>query len=166
MNKLLKLKSLYLLITAISIFTLLSAVYIEYILGVKPCILCLYQRVPYIIAIFFCFYGYYNLKNKLWIYLLVITFLLSAILSGYHVGIENNILRGPAECSGGLKNFNNVGDLKDQILSKPVINCDEVIWSFFGVSAASINSLILLLIFIFNAIYIFQNYASKKKKII
>ena len=112
MNKLLKLKNIYLLISAISIFTLLSAVYIEYILGVKPCILCLYQRVPYIIAIFFCFFGYYNLKNKVWIYLLVITFLISAILSGYHVGIENNVFN---EFSGCTSNNSNIVN-KDELL--------------------------------------------------
>ena len=107
----------------------------------------------------------FNWQQKIWFYIFVqISSAYGAFYAIWHVGIENNILSGPAECSGGLKNFNNVDDLKDQIISKPVINCDEVVWSFFGVSAAAINSLILLLIFIFNAIYIFQNYASKKTK--
>ena len=145
MNKLLKLKSLYLLITAISIFTLLSAVYIEYILGVKPCILCLYQRVPYIIAIFFCFYGYYNLKNKLWIYLLVITFLLSAILSGYHVGIENNIFK---EFSGCTSNNTDIID-KDELLKslkETQPNCKDVTFKIFGFSLATINTVLSLVL--------------------
>ena len=147
MNKLLKLKSLYLLITAISIFTLLSAVYIEYILGVKPCILCLYQRVPYIIAIFFCFYGYYNLKNKLWIYLLVITFLLSAILSGYHVGIENNIFK---EFSGCTSNNTDIID-KDELLKslkETQPNCKDVTFKLLGFSLATINIFLSMIIII------------------
>lgn len=147
MNKLLKLKSLYLLITAISIFTLLSAVYIEYILGVKPCILCLYQRVPYIIAIFFCFYGYYNLKNKLWIYLLVITFLLSAILSGYHVGIENNIFK---EFSGCTSNNTDIID-KDELLKslkETQPNCKDVTFKLLGFSLATINIFLSIIIVI------------------
>ena len=147
MNKLLKLKSLYLLITAISIFTLLSAVYIEYILGVKPCILCLYQRVPYIIAIFFCFYGYYNLKNKLWIYLLVITFLLSAILSGYHVGIENNIFK---EFSGCTSNNTDIID-KDKLLKslkETQPNCKDVTFKLLGFSLATINIFLSIIIVI------------------
>ena len=82
----------------------------------------------------------------------------------WHVGIENKILSGPSECSNGLQLSKNVSELKDQIISKPIVNCEEVLWSFFGISAASINSIILLLIFVFNAIYIFQNYASKKTK--
>tara|TARA_B100001769_G_C22056217_1_gene567812 strand:+ start:81 stop:560 length:480 start_codon:yes stop_codon:yes gene_type:complete len=147
MNKLLKLKSLYLLITAISIFTLLSAVYIEYILGVKPCVLCIYQRVPYMIAIFFCFYGYYNLKNKLWIYLLVITFLLSAILSGYHVGIENNIFK---EFSGCTSNNTDIID-KDELLKslkETQPNCKDVTFKLLGFSLATINIFLSIIIVI------------------
>ena len=147
MNKLLKLKNLYLLITAISIFSLLSAVYIEYILGVKPCILCLYQRVPYIISIFFCFYGYYNLKNKLWIYLLVITFLLSAILSGYHVGIENNIFK---EFSGCTSNNTDIID-KDELLKslkETQPNCKDVTFKLLGFSLATINIFLSIIIVI------------------
>ena len=147
MNKLLKLKNLYLLITAISIFTLLSAVYIEYILGVKPCILCLYQRVPYIIAIFFCFYGYYNLKNKLWIYLLVITFLLSAILSGYHVGIENNIFKEFSGCTSNNTDIINKDELLNS-LKETQPNCKDVTFKLLGFSLATINIFLSIIIVI------------------
>ena len=155
MNKLLKLKNIYLLISAISIFTLLSAVYIEYILGVKPCILCLYQRVPYIIAIFLCFFGYYNLKNKLWIYLLVITFLISAILSGYHVGIENNVFNEFSGCTSNNSNITN----KDELLKglKEVQpNCKDVTFKLLGFSLATIN-LFLSIIIIILSIKIIKN---------
>ena len=159
MNKLLKLKSLYLLITAISIFTLLSAVYIEYILGVKPCVLCIYQRVPYMIAIFFCFYGYYNLKNKLWIYLLVITFLLSAILSGYHVGIENNIFK---EFSGCTSNNTDIID-KDELLKslkETQPNCKDVTFKLLGFSLATINIFLSIII----VILIIKNIKNEKNR--
>ena len=147
MNKLLKLKSLYLLITAISIFTLLSAVYIEYILGVKPCVLCIYQRVPYMIAIFFCFYGYYNLKNKLWIYLLVITFLLSAILSGYHVGIENNIFKEFSGCTSNNTDIINKDELLNS-LKETQPNCKDVTFKLLGFSLATINIFLSIIIVI------------------
>ena len=63
-----------------------------------------------------------------------------------------------------LTNSENTKDLKAQILSKEVISCDEVIWSFFGISAASINTLVLLVIFVLNAIYLFRYYGIKKEK--
>ena len=155
MNKLLKLKNIYLLISAISIFTLLSAIYIEYILGVKPCILCLYQRVPYIIAIFFCFFGYYNLKNKLWIYLLVITFLISAILSGYHVGIENNVFNEFSGCTSNNSNIVNKDELL-KVLKETQPNCKDVTFKLLGFSLATIN-LFLSIIIIILSIKIIKN---------
>ena len=48
----------------------------------------------------------------------------------WHVGVENNLLSGPSGCSASLDITENVSDLKQQILSKQVISCDEVIWSF------------------------------------
>ena len=82
----------------------------------------------------------------------------------WHVGVENKILKGPSGCSVMLTNSESASDLKAQILSKQVISCDEVIWSFFGISAASINTFVLLVIFILNAIYLFRYYGSKKEK--
>ena len=155
MNKLLKLKNIYLLISVISIFTLLSAVYIEYILGVKPCILCLYQRVPYIIAIFFCFFGYYNLKNRLWIYFLVITFLISAILSGYHVGIENNVFNEFSGCTSNNSNIVNKDELL-KALKETQPNCKDVTFKLLGFSLATIN-LFLSIIIIILSIKIIKN---------
>ena len=155
MNKLLKLKNIYLLISAISIFTILSAIYIEYILGVKPCILCLYQRVPYIIAIFLCFFGYYNLKNKLWIYLLVTTFLISAILSGYHVGIENNVFNEFSGCTSNNSNIVNKDELL-KALKETQPNCKDVTFKLLGFSLATIN-LFLSIIIIILSIKIIKN---------
>ena len=155
MNKLLKLKNVYLLISAISNFTLLSAVYIEYILGVKPCILCLYQRAPYIIAIFLCFFGYYNLKNKLWIYLLVTTFLISAILSGYHVGIENNVFNEFSGCTSNNSNIVNKDELL-KALKETQPNCKDVNFKLLCFSLATIN-LFLSIIIIILSIKIIKN---------
>ena len=64
MNTILSLKNFFLAVAFISIFTLVGAVYIEFILGAKPCKLCVYQRFPYIIAIFICYFGYTNLKQN------------------------------------------------------------------------------------------------------
>ena len=144
---------------SISIFTILSAIYIEYILGVKPCILCLYQRVPYIIAIFFCFFGYYNLKNKLWIYLLIITFLISAILSGYHVGIENNVFNEFSGCTSNNSNIVNKDELL-KALKETQPNCKDVTFKLLGFSLATIN-LFLSIIIIILSIKIIKNEKNK-----
>ena len=84
-------KKFFLIIFLVSIFSLLSAVYIEYVLKVYPCKLCIYQRIPFILSVFICFFGY-NLNDKtISLIALVSIFTLNAFLSGYHVGIENSI---------------------------------------------------------------------------
>ena len=59
------------------------ALYIEYVLEYKPCKLCLYQRIPYVIAIFISFIGYNYFKNDKILILILIIFLISALISGY-----------------------------------------------------------------------------------
>ncbi len=84
--------------------------------------------------------------------------------SVWHVGVENKLLDGPAGCGANLLMSSSTTELKEQILNRQVISCDEVIWSIFGMSAASINTLVLLFIFVMNAIYIYKYYGKKEKK--
>ena len=80
----------------------------------------------------------------------------------WHVGVENKLLKGPSGCSAGLSLSSSTTDLKEQILNKQVISCDEIVWSFFGISAASLNTIVLLFIFVINGLYIYNNYGKKK----
>ena len=153
MKKNFSLNNFYLSVAALSILILLSAIYIEYVLEVRPCALCQYQRAPYIIAILLSFFGYYNLDNKFWIYLLIITFLASSILSGYHVGIENNVFE---EFSGCTSNNTNIVD-KDELIEslkeiKP--NCKDVTFKLLGFSLATINLFLSILIVILSSKFI------------
>ncbi len=152
----------------ISFISISSALVAEYFFNLQPCELCLKQRHPYylILICLICIFLLRNL-NKIWLYLVIqFASVYGLFYSIWHVGIENKILKGPAGCSAMLTSSENAADLKAQILSKQVISCDEVIWSFFGISAASINTLVLLVIFIFNAIYLYRNNGFKKEKYI
>ena len=138
MNKLYLTKNFYLVIALLSILSLISAIYIEYIIGIKPCKLCLYQRVPYILSIFLCFIGYGNIKKKIWLYLLIMVFLISGVLAGYHVGIENNIF---PEFSGCTANNLDIME-KDELLNSlknSVPNCKNINFKLAGFSLATIN---------------------------
>ena len=128
--------------------------------------MCLKQREPYyaLIAVLIIFL-IFRWQKKIWFFLGVqIITIYGLFYSIWHVGIENKILPGPSSCSEGLDISNDTSNLKEQILSKAVVNCEEIIWSMFGLSAATINSLLLFLIFIINAIYLWNNYGSKKKE--
>ena len=144
MERLFSLKNFYLLVALLSILTLISAVYIEYVLGIRPCKLCLYQRVPYIIAIFLCFFGYSNFKNLLWGYLLILTFVTSLILSGYHAGIENNIFQEFSGCSANNLNITDKAELLNS-LNENIPNCKDIGFTILGLSLATINLIISML---------------------
>ena len=154
------------LVTLFSVVALASALIAEYYFDLQPCEMCLKQREPYYIIIAgFILVMILKGQDKIWFYVGVqIVSIYGLFYSLWHVGIENKILAGPSSCSGGLNISTNTSSLKEQIISKAVINCEEVAWSIFGLSAATMNSLLLFLIFIINAIYIFNIYGSKKEK--
>ena len=128
----------YLIILFVCFLTIISALYIEHILSIPACKLCLYQRVPYLISIIVCFFGYFFSNNKLWIYLLIITFLSSLIVSAYHIGIENNLFQEFSGCKN--ENLNTID--KNELLrslNNILPNCKDVNFRIFGLSLATIN---------------------------
>ena len=145
MEKILTIKKFYLLIFLISTISLLGAVFIENVLEQSPCRLCLYQRIPYLISIFICFFGFNYYKNFLWMYLLLILFIISTILSGYHVGIENSIFEEFSGCTSENINITNKLDLLNN-LKKTMPSCKNVDFKLFGLSLATINLIISLII--------------------
>ena len=141
-------KKFYIFILFFSIVSLLGAVYIEYILQEKPCKLCLYQRIPYLAAIFISFFGYNFNKNLLWLYLLLIIFIVSIFLSGYHAGIENNIFNEYSGCSVDNLNLTKKTELLNS-LKNSLPNCKDVNFRIFGLSLATLNFIISIIISVF-----------------
>ena len=153
------LKNYFLLIFCISIFSLLSAIYIEFVLDQKPCKLCVYQRVPYIIAIFICFLGFAVQKKTNLLFFLSIIFISSSFLAGYHVGIENNIFSEFSGCTNSNMNLINKSDII-QSLNKKLPSCKEVNFEILGLSLATIN----LFISIFISLYTIKLVINEKNR--
>ena len=149
----------------LSITAIGSALIAEYHFFLEPCKMCLKQREPYYaIILLFLLFIILRWQKSIWFFIFVqILVIYGLFYSLWHVGIENKFLPGPSGCSGGLELTNNASSLKDQIMSKAVVNCEDIIWSMFGLSAATINSLLLFLIFVINAIYLW-NHGFKKAK--
>ena len=149
MNIFLNKKNFYLFILFYSLLAIFFALYVEYVLGYKACKLCLYQRIPYIIAIFISFIGYNYFKNDKILILVIAVFLTSFFISGYHYGIENNIFK---EFSGCTNNSLNIIDKSELLksLNDNVVNCKDVNFKLFGMSLAGINLLFSLLIVIYS----------------
>ena len=135
------------LIFLISIVALVSAFFIEYILGHQPCNLCIFERVPYIIAIIIILLTYkFNNLEKYFILLLTIVFLFATVLSFYHLSIEQGFIQESLVCD--LKNGSNLLT-KEEILKQlqeKNISCKDVTFKIFGLSLTTYNILISLLI--------------------
>ena len=156
-------KSLFLnLILFVSFVALLSAFFIEYILGHQPCNLCILERIPYVIAIVIILLNYkFSQFEKIFLVLLVIVFLTATILSVYHFGIEQGFIEESLVCD--LKNGSEATS-KEEILKQlqeQKVSCKDVTFKIFGLSLTTYNIVISILITI-NALKIYFNYAKSK----
>ena len=140
-------KNLFTVIFLISFIALVSAYFIEYILGHQPCNLCLYERIPYFLAILIVSINYkYNKLEKYLIILMAIIFLLATILSLYHLGIEQGFIQESLLCD--LEKGANILD-KDEILKQlqqKNISCKDVTFQIFGLSLTNYNFIISTLL--------------------
>ena len=131
----------------VSIIALVSAFFIEYILGHQPCNLCILERIPYLLAIIVVLLNYKFIQfEKFFIVLLIIIFLAGTILSLYHLGIEQGFIEESLVCD--LKSGSNLLS-KEEILKQlqeKSISCKDVTFKIFGLSLTSYNILISLLI--------------------
>ena len=142
----------------VSIIALISAFFIEYILGHQPCNLCKLERIPYLLAIVIVLFNYKFIQfEKIFILFLTIIFLAGTILSLYHLGIEQGFIVESLVCD--LKSGSNLLS-KEEILKQfkeKSVSCKDVTFKIFGLSLTTYNILISLLITI-SAGKIYFNY--------
>ena len=147
----------------ISLISLISAYFIEYILGHQPCNLCLIERIPYVLSITLIILNYFLKKSEQFIILLLILlFSFSFILSFYHFGIEQGFFEESAVCS--IKNTTDIIS-KEELLKQlqvPIISCKDVTFRIFGFSLTSFN-IIISLVLTFLLLKVFKNYEKFKK---
>ena len=143
-------KNFYLIIFFISLISIISALYIEYILQYEPCKLCIYQRLPYIAAIFISFIGFNYSNNDQILIVTIMIFALSAILSGYHFGIENSVFDELSACTNGSSDIVNKSKLLESLNKSMPVNCKDATFKSLGISLAAINTILSILIVVFS----------------
>ena len=155
-------RNLFIAIFLISLIALISAYFIEHILGHQPCSLCLYERIPFFLAILIILINYkYNNLEKYFILLLALIFFIATILSLYHLGIEQGFIQESLLCAP--EKGANIID-KEEILKQlqqKSISCKDVTFKIFGLSLTSYNIIICLLITI-SSIKIYFAYEKNK----
>ena len=145
------------------LISIISAYFIEYVLGHQPCNLCLIERIPYGLGLILIILNYTLIKNERFIILLLIfIFIFSLMLSFYHFGIEQGFFKESTVC--GLKNALSVitkEELLEQLQVKTV-SCKDVTFRIFGFSLTAFNMTISLILIIFLTNF-YKNYEKFKK---
>jgi disulfide bond formation protein DsbB len=125
--------------------------FFQYVLGYPPCPLCLEQRNAY----YFCV----PLAALLWLgvdhgasrkvmiagfAIITLAMLWNTGLSAYHAGVEWKFWQGPTDCSGPINSLGSASDLIKRMQGLTLVRCDEVAWSFLGISLAGYDVLVSL----------------------
>ena len=145
-------------ILAFSILSLSAAYFIQYVLGHKPCNVCIIERIPYIAAIILISLIFIlNRYQKIISSLILVFFIFGAVVSFYHFGIEQGFFKESLVCDLGNSQPLNKEDLLNQLKKTEIVSCKDVTFRFLGLSLATINTVIS---FILSGIIIrvFKNY--------
>lgn len=132
-------KALALLVPAV----LLAGAYgSQYLGGLAPCEMCYWQRWPHMAALGLAIGAYVFAalpdRGRSFVWLAALAILASGIIGIYHAGVEAGVFAGITECSNGG------GASLEDIMARPMIRCDEIQFSFLGVSMAGWNAILSL----------------------
>ena len=134
-------------ILAFSILSISIAYFIQYVLGHKPCNLCIIERIPYIAAIILISLIFIlNRYQKIISSLILIFFIFGAVVSFYHFGIEQGFFSESLVCDLGNSQPLNKEDLLNQLKKTEIVSCKDVTFRFLGLSLATINTVISLIL--------------------
>lgn len=125
---------------------MIGALAFQHLGGMAPCKLCIWQRWPHVVAIGIGLLAMLALlPQRLLAGLGAVAALATAGIGFYHSGVERKWWEGPASCSGGSVGDQSAQDLFAQIMAAPLVRCDEVPWQMLGLSMASWNAVLSLL---------------------
>ena len=144
------------------IFAILAAYFIQYVLGHEPCNLCLIERIPYFFSIIIISINlFYQKFEKITLIILSLIFFTATLLSFYHFGIEQGFIKESFVCDlNGLSNELSKEALLDELKKMPV-SCKDVTFKVFGLSLATFNFFISLIISVIT-MKLFLNYEKNK----
>jgi disulfide bond formation protein DsbB len=136
-----------LLVLLASAGALLTAFAAQYWGGLQPCVLCLYQRWPYAVAIALALVALaLGGAARGWVVALAgVAFAIGAAIAVFHVGVEHGWWQGTTECGATIK-ADTIEALRAQLLKAPVVRCTDVAWSFAGISMAGFNAIASVLL--------------------
>ena len=130
-----------------SVLSLSIAYFIQYVLGHKPCNLCIIERLPYLAAVILISLVFImNKYEKIILSIVLLFFIFGAVVSFYHFGIEQGFFSESLVCD--LDNSKNLSkdELLNQLKNSTVVSCKDVTFRLFGLSLATINTIISIIL--------------------
>ena len=130
-----------------SVLSLSIAYFIQYVLGHKPCNLCIIERLPYLAAVILISLVFILSKyEKILLSIVLLFFIFGAVVSFYHFGIEQGFFSESLVCDlGNSKNLSK-DELLNQLKNSTVVSCKDVTFRLFGLSLATINTIISIVL--------------------
>ncbi len=145
----------HVLILAASVTALAIVFTMEHVGGLAPCPLCIIERWPYGVAIVLSAMALApaaaGTPKRLLFAGCAIAFVIGAGVGVYHTGVEQGWFEGPTTCTGEPARAETVEALRAQLMATPVVRCDVIPWSLFGISLAGYNALLAAGLFVFSA---------------
>ena len=139
-----------LILNGVLIFSILAlsiAYFIQYVLGHKPCNLCLIERIPYIGSIILIsFIFIVNRFEKIISIIILLFFIFASIVSFYHFGIEQGFFSESLVCDLGNNANLSKKQLLEQLESSSIVSCKDVTFRVLGFSLATINTIISIIL--------------------
>ena len=140
-------KILFNLILWFSIFALLAAYFIQYVLGHLPCNLCIIERIPYILTIIIVIFSFkFKKYEKIYLALLSLIFISATLISFYHFGIEQGFIKESVVCDLVSQGNNITAEEILNELKNKTISCKIITFKLLGFSLATINTVISLIL--------------------
>ena len=119
----------------------------QYVGGLYPCEMCHWQRWPHYAAVALALLSYAMRRlpdhGRSFVWLAALAILVSGGIGVYHAGVEAGIFEGLTQCSSGPGGGSSADILAD-IMATPLVRCDQVQFSFLGVSMAGWNAILSL----------------------
>lgn len=125
--------------------SLLFALALQHGAGIPPCILCLWQRIPYaaiaLLSVFILLWKPYGRQTVILLSLCSLIYLGGAGIALFHTGVERHWWKGTESCDTTEIKGGTIEELRQALLATNDVPCDEIPWAIFGLSLANLNVL-------------------------
>ena len=119
----------------------------QYLGGLAPCEMCIWQRWPHAVAIVAAALAFtasaQSQRSRTLTLLAALAIALSGAIGVYHAGVEAKIFEGLTSCTA-LPKGPSTAELLRQITHAPLVRCDQVQFRFLGISMAGWNAILSL----------------------